>query len=148
MPRDIRCPRTTVTVGRVSTVAGAVLTVVLCLVVWNAASSSLVHTIVLVVGLVTVVWSAVEWSVLLPLSARRFRLTIGANDLLVRRGGLIVRVDRIRAAKVTMVRTRSGPLLRRFDLVQCAIVTPAGEIVLPALSSSDVVVLHGRGIEQ
>jgi membrane protein YdbS with pleckstrin-like domain len=136
----IRCPTATLAVARAATALGCVVTVSICVALCVVVPLSWVRLCLTSVSALVLLWSIVEYLVILPVAVRHFSVVIVGPDLIIHRGSFISRTDRVRIAKVTSVRTRTGPFLRRRRLVQCTIITPAGEFALPALAEGDTVV--------
>lgn len=80
----------------------------------------------------------VESVFVVPVAIRNFRVEVVASGLLVYRGAVFRSVDHVPTAKITVVRRQSGPLLRHLGVAKCVLFTPAREISLLPMSTSDI----------
>lgn len=99
------------------------------------------------VAAIACIVALVESVFVVPTAVRNFRVEIVTTGLLVHRGVAFRTVDHIPRAKITVVRSQDGPLLRHLGVAKCVLFTPAREIVLLPMSTGDVERMMKFGID-
>ncbi|MEN0134172.1 MAG: PH domain-containing protein [Rhodococcus sp. (in: high G+C Gram-positive bacteria)] len=133
----IRASRNTLRAARLASAVGMVIGVVFGVVLVITPGPTWLAFVGWVVVAWTVCHSCVEILFVLPAGVRNFSLRVTDTEVVVRQGALVRRIDRIPMSKITAVRTRTGPILRRFGLASCTILTASAEFSTLPIDDED-----------
>jgi membrane protein YdbS with pleckstrin-like domain len=133
--RSVWVPRRAMHLALIESLCGTLVTALITTAALLVIGEPWVRYVVAAIGVVIVAAGTIEGLVFVPIAVRHFRLAISRSELRISRGAFFRTLERVPREKVTSVRVRSTPLLRRFGLVRCVLITPAFELALPPLDA-------------